>query len=371
MVAAASDAAIGGPHPELLRNRIPEEHVASASSAKQLGITQNRAVMHNEGMKTNQPVLHGLHHVTAVTAHAQANLDFYTLTLGLRLVKKTVNQDDVSAYHLFYADAVGSAGSDLTFFDWAQIRPVRIGAGTVSETGLRVLGGEASLEAWAKWFDLQNVRHGAIETVSGKPTLAFQDPEGQRLRLIADPASDTPVHPWHGSPVGLDAAIVGLGSVGLTVGDLDATAEFLTGVLGFSRSTEDPALFETGPGGTGAQLRLHGSTQRGQEGAGGVHHVAWRVNDEAELLAWQEHLEDRGYRTSGEVERHYFKSLYFRIPGGILFEIATDGPGFAADGEDPEHLGEKLALPPFLEPHRASIEANIRPLRYEPSQPST
>lgn len=318
-------------------------------------------------MKTNQPVLHGLHHVTAVTASAQANLDFYTRTLGMRLVKKTVNQDDVSAYHLFYADALGSAGSDLTFFDWAQIRPARIGAGTVSETGLRVLGGEASLEQWVKWFDQHKVRHGAIEAVSGLPTLAFQDGEGQHLRLIAETTSPTPVHPWHGSPVPLSAAIVGLGSVSLTVGDVDDTSGFLTEVLGFSNKPGDGSLFETGPGGTGAQLRLIGSTQRGQEGAGGVHHVAWRVADSAELLDWQKHLESHGHRTSGQVERHYFKSLYFRIPGGILFEIATDGPGFAADGEDPEHLGEKLALPPFLEPHRAEIESGIKPLIYQPS----
>jgi glyoxalase family protein len=319
---------------------------------------------------TSSPVLHGLHHVTAVTAHAQANLDFYTQTLGMRLVKKTVNQDDVAAYHLFYADAIGSAGSDLTFFDWAQIRPVRIGAGTVSETGLRILGGQESLEHWQKWFATQNVRHSAIETRGDVPTLSFQDGEGQRLRLIADRTSDTEVFPWHGSPVPLSAAIVGLGSVDLTVGDFDQTAAFLTNILGFSNSAADRSLFETGPGGTGAQLRLHGSTQRGQEGAGGVHHVAWRVRDEKELIDWQNHLEGHGYRTSGEVERHYFKSLYFRIPGNILFEIATDGPGFAADGEDPEHLGEKLALPPFLEPHRASIEAGIRPLHYQPSTSS-
>ena len=317
-------------------------------------------------MKINQPVLHGLHHVTAITAHAQTNLDFYTRTLGMRLVKKTVNQDDVSAYHLFYADAIGSAGSDLTFFDWARIRTARIGAGTVSETGLRVLGGEASLEHWVKWFEQQNVRHGVIEALSSRPTLAFQDGEGQHLRLIADTESAAEVHPWPGSPVPLSAAVIGLGSVDLTVGDSDSTADFLTHVLGFRNIPGDTTLFETGPGGTGAQLRLHGSTQRGQEGAGGVHHVAWRVADSQELLAWQRHLETHGYGTSGQIDRHYFKSLYFRIPGGILFEIATDGPGFAADGEDPAHLGEKLALPPFLEPRRAAIEAGIKPLNYEP-----
>ncbi|MBX3743592.1 MAG: ring-cleaving dioxygenase [Akkermansiaceae bacterium] len=316
---------------------------------------------------TTHPVLHGLHHVTAVTANAQANLDFYTKTLGLRLVKRTVNQDDVSAYHLFYADAVGSAGTDLTFFDWAGIRPARNGAGTVSETGLRVSGGEASLAHWVKWLDSQGVTRGEIETVDGLPTLPFQDGEGQHLRLIAETTVAGEIHPWHGSPVPLEAAIVGLGSVNLTVADFDQTARFLTGVLGFRQSSADASLFETGDGGVGAKLRLDASTQRGLQGAGGVHHVAWRVRDEDELIAWKRHIESHGYQTSGEVERHYFKSLYFRIPGGILFEIATDGPGFAADGEDPEHLGETLALPPFLEPHRASIEANIKPLDYQPS----
>lgn len=316
---------------------------------------------------TTRPVLHGLHHVTAVTAHAQENLDFYTRTLGLRLVKKTVNQDDVSAYHLFYADAIGSAGTDLTFFDWANIRPARNGAGSVTETGLRVSGGETSLAHWVKWFDSQNVRHTGIETVGALPTLAFQDAEGQHLRLIAETSVAGETHPWHGSPVPIEAAIIGLGSVTLTVADLAETSRFLTEVLGFRQSAGDTPLFETADGGVGAQLRLNASTQRGLQGAGGVHHVAWRVRNEEELLAWQSHIESHGYQTSGEVERHYFKSLYFRIPGGILFEIATDGPGFTADGEDSAHLGETLALPPFLEPHRAEIEANIKPLDYQPS----
>jgi glyoxalase family protein len=342
---------------------MPSRHPEANNSA----LFKIPAVVHPSHMTNTRPALHGLHHVTAVTANAQANLDFYTRTLGMRLVKKTVNQDDVSGYHLFYADAIGSAGSDLTFFDWPQIPSVRIGAGTVSETGLRVLGGAASLELWIAWFDQQKVSHGAIESVSGRPTLAFQDGEGQHLRLIADEESAVEVHPWHGSPVPLSAAIVGLGSVSLTVGNVDTTASFLTDVLGFNRSESDSDLFDTGPGGTGAQLWLHGSNQAGREGSGGVHHVAWRVKDQQELLACRDHLENNGCRTSGQVERHYFKSLYFRIPGGILFEIATDGPGFVADGEDPEHLGETLALPPFLEPRRASIEANIKPLVYQPS----
>lgn len=348
----------------MAKKAMPRTH-AEASS---LALGKGGHPVHAPGMKTtNRPVLHGLHHVTAITARAQDNLDFYTGALGLRLVKRTVNQDDVSAYHLFYADALGSAGTDLTFFDWERIPQVRHGAGTVTETGLRVRGGVESLKEWTSWFEKENISHGEIETLSGKPTVAFRDDEGQQLRLIADdesPAGD--VHPWKGSPVSPEASIVGLGSVTLTVGDFEATAGFLKSILGFTVNAEDPALFETGPGGTGAQLRLLSSRERGQEGAGGVHHIAWRVKDEAELLEWQHHLESHGYRTSGEVERHYFKSLYFRIPGGILFEIATDGPGFAADGEAPEHLGETIALPPFLEKHRAAIEANIKPLRYTP-----
>lgn len=318
--------------------------------------------VHHPGMQTNDTPLHGLHHVTAITANAQANLDFYTRTLGMRLVKKTVNQDDVSAYHLFYADALGRPGTDLTFFDWANIRPSRIGAGTISETGLRILGGESSLAEWAAWFTKANVTHGNIETFAGNPTLPFRDKEGQRLRLIADPSPDANALPWKASPVSPGAAIVGLGTVAITVADPDLTARFLTDVLGFRNRPGTSSIFDTADGGISASLHLLGSLQRGLEGAGGVHHVAWRVRDEKELLSWQKRIEQHGFQTSGEVERHYFKSLYFRIPGGILFEIATDGPGFTADGEHPDHLGEKLALPPFLEPRRAAIEANIRPL---------
>lgn len=319
-------------------------------------------------MKTTPASFHGLHHVTAVTAQAQANLDFYTQILGLRLVKKTVNQDDVSAYHLFYADALGSPGTDLTFFDWAHIARTRHGADMISETALRLRGDESALALWAQWFTRNSVSHRAIETVAGLPTLSFEDGEGQRLRLIADsaPGGADAFHPWKGSPVPIEHAIIGLGAVTLTVRDTEPTARVLTEVLGFRPSPQYPTLFETGDGGPGAQLHLVGSNTRGTHGAGGVHHVAWRVRDEHQLLAWQKHIEGFGLGTSGEVDRHYFRSLYFRIPGGILFEIATDGPGFTADGEPAEHLGEHLALPPFLEPRRAAIEAGIKPLVYSP-----
>ena len=318
------------------------------------------------------PPLRGLHHVTAVTAQAASNLDFYTRLLGMRLVKKTVNQDDVSAYHLFYADALGSPGTDLTFFDWAHVPAARPGAGTISETGLRVLGGSDSLGLWSQWFDKNGVKHGDIEASFGASSMRFEDPEGQCLRLIAEPHSDSThqFHPWRGSPVPLDAAIVGLSAVTLAVSDLDSTGHLLTQVLGFRKSPGDSAVFESGAGGPGARARLVNAKARGVQGAGGVHHVAWAVANVEELLAWQERIEGFDLRTSGKVDRHYFQSLYFKIPEGILFEIATDGPGFTADGEDLEHLGDRLSLPPFLENQRARIEAGIKPLEYRTAAPS-
>ncbi len=314
------------------------------------------------------PALRGLHHVTAITANARRNLDFYTGILGLRLVKQTVNQDDISAYHLFYADELGSPGTDLTFFEWEHVTPARPGAGTVSETAFRVAGGRDSLEPWAKWFTKKGIAHGGIDAVGGPPSIAFHDPEGQALRMIAEPIADAArFHPWRGSPVPREAAIVGLGAVSLTVRDFEAMAHFLTGVLGFRLRADDPAVFETGPGGPGTQARVLKAASRGSQGSGGVHHVAWGVANVDELRAWQEHLEGFRLHTSGLVDRHYFQSLYFRVPEGILFELATEGPGFTADGEPLEHLGEKLSLPPFLEARRAEIVAGLKPLSYTPA----
>ena len=309
------------------------------------------------------PTIQGLHHVTAVTADARRNLDFYTRVLGMRLVKTTVNQDDVSAYHLFYADAEGSPGTELTFFEWKHVPAGRIGAGTVSETALRISGGVASLERWREHL----VRHGAapgeVETLSGTglPSVAFHDPEGQPLRLIAEePAADA--KPWAGSPLPPEASVFGLSAVTLTVRHPAETARFLTDVLGFRPHPEDASLFEVGNGGQGTQLRLAASDVPGLQGAGGVHHVAWMVEDRAAQRSWSEHLAGHGVPNSGLVDRFYFQSVYFRVPGGILFELATRGPGFTADGESMEHLGERLSLPPFLEKDRAQIERGLHPL---------
>ena len=317
---------------------------------------------------SDQPTLHGLHHVTAVTADAVRNLDFYTRVLGMRLVKQTVNQDDVSAYHLFYADELGQPGTELTFFEWAHVPPARPGAGAVMETALRVLGNAATLALWRDWFDRHGVSHGEIETpinADALPSLPFQDPEGQRLRLIAQPrTAEAAAHarPWSGSPLPPEASVVGLGAVTLTVRDPAPVVRLLTDTLGFRVNPDDATLFETGAGGPGRQLRLLTSREPAVHGGGGVHHVAWSVANVEEQRAWQRHLAKHGVANSGLVDRFYFQSLYFRIPGGILFEIATDGPGFTADGEDPAHLGERLSLPPFLEPHRTEIEAGLRPL---------
>lgn len=313
----------------------------------------------------NPPALHGLHHVTAVTADAPRNLDFYTRVLGMRLVKTTVNQDDVSAYYLFYADALGNPGTDLTFFEWPHVPSARPGAGVVTETALRVAGGRASLELWQLHLARHGVVPGEIQLQPGTslPSLAFTDPEGQALRLIAEEsAPDAPRHPWSGSPLPSEASVFGLSAVTLTVRHVAETANFLTGILGFRPHAADPATYETGSGGQGAQLRLLASDTPAGQGAGGVHHVAWTVADQGEQQAWARHLSAHRVAHSGEVDRFYFQSLYFRIPGGILFELATRGPGFTADGENLEHLGERLSLPPFLENQRARIERGLRPL---------
>jgi len=312
--------------------------------------------------------LTGLHHVTAVTAKAPDNLAFYTQTLGLHLVKKTVNQDDVSAYHLFYGDETGSAGTELTFFDWAHIGANRPGIGTISTIGLRVRGPEA-LEWWARRLADAGVSHGGITERGGRSLLEFTDPEGQRLRLADDTGAPGGGTPWGGSPVPAAQFVRGLDSVTLTVRRLGPTAEVLTGVLGmraarqYERDGRTVSVFETGPGGAGAEIEVEERPDLtfGQVGAGGVHHVALRTPNIAEQIAWQKRIEEAGLGTSGLVDRFYFNSLYFREPNGILFEIATDGPGFATD-EDAAHLGERLSLPPFLEPHRQRIEAGLKPL---------
>jgi len=312
--------------------------------------------------------VHGLHHVTAVTGHAAENVTFYTNVLGLRLIKKTVNQDDLSAYHLFYGDEIGHAGTELTFFDWPQAISHRPGVGTVAATALRVRG--AAFDWWAARFDIAGVPHEAITERAGRRTLAFVDPEGQRLQLIDDGAAPGGT-PWADSPVPADHQIRGLGAVTLEVARAEPTARVLTDILGFRAADAYTApedgqpvrVYAVGDGGPGAEVHLavRPDAPRGAVGIGGVHHVAFRTPDDAEHQAWQRRIAATGLTVTPVIDRYYFRALYFREPGGILFEIATDGPGFTTD-EDVAHLGEGLALPPFLEPQRAAIEAGLRPL---------
>ncbi|WP_119391261.1 ring-cleaving dioxygenase [Taklimakanibacter lacteus] len=312
--------------------------------------------------------LSGIHHLTAITADAPGNLAFYTKVLGLRLVKKTVNQDDTSAYHLFYADGKASPGSDVTFFDWPVARERR-GTHSISRTALRVAG-EASLAWWRDRLLAHKVKTGEIGEVAGFTSLDFEDPEGQRLRLIDDKGRGES-NPWSASSVPEAHQIRGLGPITLSVPDLKPTAAVLTRILNMSETREHPLgngktslhVFSMGDGGAAAELHLavEPHLPAAGQGAGGVHHVAFRTPSVEALHQWTARLTSFKLPNSGEVERYYFRSLYFREPNGILFEIATDGPGFAVD-EPLASLGERLSLPPFLEARRASIEAGLKPL---------
>jgi glyoxalase family protein len=312
--------------------------------------------------------LTGIHHLTAISAKPRENLVFYTGVLGMRLVKKTVNQDDVSAYHLFYADGKANPGTDLTFFDFPAA-PERRGANSISRTGLRV-SGEKSMEYWRDRLSKASGHSGDVTEVDGRLTLPFEDGEGQRLVLVDDGGAG-PASPWEESPVPVEHQIRGLGPIVLSVHDPARLEKVLTGVMNM-RKVRDYAtphararihVFAMGEGGPAAELHIveQKDAPVARQGAGGVHHVAFRTPDDAQYEAWARRLNELGVPNSGAVDRFYFRSLYFREPNGILFEIATDGPGFATD-EPMQRLGEKLALPPFLEPRRAEIEAGLKPL---------
>lgn len=319
--------------------------------------------------------LTGLHHVSAITADIKSNYDFFTDVLGLRLVKKTVNQDDPSSYHLFYADGLGSPGTEVTFFDIPSSRPLEPGTNSISQVALRVADAEA-LSYWQERFKQFGVDHGSLRTSAGRIELPFRDDEGQRLSLVVT-ANEVGVpggFPWEHSTVPQQFGIEGLGPVTLTVRHLEPSAAVLTDVLRFKHIGEYEAMdqgpnrqiqvFSTGDGGAGAEVHVDERSDIPIErlGHGGMHHVAFRVPDDPDQYeAWHQRIEEAGLRTSGLVDRYYFRSIYFREPNGILYELATDGPGFTSD-EELERLGERLALPPFLEPRRDAIEKGLKPL---------
>lgn len=317
--------------------------------------------------------LKGNHHVSAITANAKENYHFYTEILGMRLVKKTINQDDTSVYHLFYADEIGNPGTDLTFFEIPHAGSTYQGISSISGTSLRVPDDD-TLAYWQERFNERGVDHDGISKQGKRNVIHFRDPEGQRLILISD-ESNRGVKggkPWEHSSVPVEKGIIGLGPVKLTVQNAAPTTAILTELLTFKQTGSYPSqingqkeilVFATGEGGTGAEVHLEvrDDLPRERPGRGSVHHVAFRVENEEELVAWKNKLQEARIPNSGLVDRFYFKSLYFREPNGILFELATDGPGFATD-EDVEHLGESLALPPFFEDQREQIEVHLKPL---------
>lgn len=310
----------------------------------------------------------GIHHVTAISAAIRDNHCFYTQTLGMRLVKRSVNQDDVSAYHLFYADARGTPGTDLTFFDW-PVPPEQRGSRSITRTYLRVAG-RAALEFWAGWLRERGVAAGEIVERDGRLTLDLVDGEGQRLSLVDDGGVGL-AYPWDRSPVPAPHQVRGLGPVVISVPELATTDRLLQRALAMRLVREYPHpereqnrvhVYEMGEGGASAELHVAVQPDIGvaRQGAGGVHHVAFRTPD-ADYDAWAERLNAFRIPNSGKVDRYWFQSLYFREPNGILFEIATEGPGFAVD-EDPAALGEQVVLPPFLEARREAILAGLTPI---------
>ena len=311
----------------------------------------------------------GLHHVTAIAGPAQQNLDFYAGILGMRLVKKSVNQDDPGTYHLFYADAAGHPGTDLTFFPWAHMAPSRMGHGLSSEVALTVPIG--SLAYWGDRLARYGVRVGVIESRFGEPTLPLVDPHGMQVALVE--AADTTTRgfePWTHSPIPVDKQVRGLHGARAWERDRAATAAFLTDTLGFSElATEgDWTRYVLGEGGPGRVLDIRETPaeRRGAWGVGSIHHLAWRVTDDAHEAAVRAAVEQAGLRPTPVIDRFWFKSIYFKEPGGVLFELATDGPGFAVD-EDAAHLGETLVLPPWLEAQRTAIE-RVLPVLESPGE---
>jgi glyoxalase family protein len=300
--------------------------------------------------------VNGLHHITAIAGPAQQNLDFYAGVLGMRLVKKSVNQDDPGTYHLFYADAEGRPGTDLTFFPWAQMAPPRDGHGRAMEVSLEVPAG--SLSYWNARLEKYGTRTGGIATRFGDRTLAIADPHGLRVALVEPARSPrTAFTPWEASAVPPERQIRGLYGARLWERVTSPTAAFLTDVLGFTAQGQEAGWTRYGfDDATGViDIQETPDARRGAWGVGSVHHLAWRVDDDQHQLRVREEVEAAGASATPVIDRFWFKSVYFKEPGGVLFEIATDGPGFAID-EDPAHLGEALVLPPFLEPHRREIE---------------
>ena len=310
--------------------------------------------------------LKGVHHVTAITSSAEKIYDFFTHVLGMRLVKKTVNQDDIQTYHLFFADDKGNAGTDMTFFDFRGISKGRHGKNEISKTSFRVPD-DAALDYWQKRFDRLKVAHTGVQEKFGRKVLSFEDFDEQQYQLVSDENNKgvSAGTPWQKGPVPLPYAITGLGPVHVCIENFKALKALLESALKFTETAQegDFHLFEMGEGGNGASVIVeqNSTLPEARQGYGTVHHAAFRVEDREELEGWIDWLNQLRLPNSGFVDRFFFQSLYARVAPQILFEFATDGPGFMGD-EPYETLGEKLSLPPFLEPQRGAIEKLVRPI---------
>jgi glyoxalase family protein len=308
----------------------------------------------------------GIHHVTAISGRADRNLDFYTGVMGMRLIKKTVNFDDPGTYHLYYGDEVGHPGTVLTFFPWEHASAGRSGTGLTHQTAFRVPAG--SLGYWMHRLIDKGVTHNGLEKRFGESVLPFADPDGMRLALvgIVEAAVESG---WSNGDIPAEHAIRGFHGVTLLLEDAAPTAAILADVLGFAKSGTEGAIsrYRAHDAGFGAVVDLHEAKEflRGAMGRGSVHHVAFRAEDDAAQAVMAARARDRhGLQTTEQKDRQYFRSVYFREPGGILFEIATDDPGFTVD-EPATSLGADLKLPRFLEPRRKEIEAVLPPLRQD------
>lgn len=307
--------------------------------------------------------VHGIHHVTVIAGDAQENLNFYVDVMGMRLVKKSVNQDAPDTYHLFYADGVGTPGTDLTFFPWPEMPPGKLGIGLTVEVPFAVPLG--SLQYWQERFQQKEVKCGDIEERFGESTLPFKDPHGLQLALVeTDDLRD--FVPWEKSPVPQAHQLRGMHAVKLWERELVPTEKLLTEHMGFNRIGEENGWVRYGVDGGGSgkiiEIKELPDERRGAWGTGAVHHVAWRMNDSEEQMVLRNRLAETGYRPTDQIDRFWFKSVYFKEPGGALFELATDGPGFSRD-EDPDKLGEQLILPPWMEVQRDLIETALPPLQ--------
>ena len=303
----------------------------------------------------------GIHHVTSITGDVQKNVDFYVTVLGLRFVKKSINQDVPDTYHLYFGDYIGSPGTAMTFFGWSSWPKRRAGSGQVTTVAFTIP--EGSVDFWANRLRKLGLHASRSHRFDGD-LLTVADPDGIELELVAG-SSALNVTPWRDGPVAAEHAIQGFHSVAMTVAESGATVDFLTKTMGFREKGREGnrIRFETGGGGPDSILDIVESPEGpvGEESIGTVHHVAWRAPDDARQQEWRDLLVAAGRNVTPVIDRWYFKSIYYREPGGVLFEIATDSPGFTID-ERPEALGSSLSLPPWFQVRRDKLDETLTPL---------